>query len=149
MAWMILKWSTFKIISSDPDLHPRWPPSADRSILEKIVRRLYCTLLYRLYDVLYVIILLYSILYWCCLQLRKKKKKKIEAQVSLYRSLDKVLLRMSACRIHLSYYSNPILPYGSMLKLCLLMAAILDGGRGHRTQFWKYTTQEPSMPCLL
>jgi hypothetical protein len=21
------------------------------------------------------------------------------------------------------------------------MAAILDGGRGHRTQFWKYTTQ--------
>ena len=36
---------------------------------------------------------------------------------------------MSACRIHLSYYSNPILPYGSMLKLCLLMAAILDGGR--------------------
>jgi hypothetical protein len=32
-----------------------------------------------------------------------------------------------------------------MLKLCLLMAAILDGGRGHRTQFWKYTTQRPSM----
>jgi len=29
MAWMVLKWSTFKIISSDPDLHPRWPPSAD------------------------------------------------------------------------------------------------------------------------
>jgi hypothetical protein len=34
-----------------------------------------------------------------------------------------------------------------MLKLCLLMAAILDGGRGHRTQFWKYTIQGPSMPC--
>ena len=32
-------------------------------ILEKIVRRFNCTLLYRLYDVLYVIILLYSILY--------------------------------------------------------------------------------------
>jgi hypothetical protein len=29
MAWMVLKWSTFKIISSDPNLHPRWPPSAD------------------------------------------------------------------------------------------------------------------------
>jgi hypothetical protein len=29
IAWMILKWSTFKIMSSDPDLHPRWPPSAD------------------------------------------------------------------------------------------------------------------------
>jgi hypothetical protein len=29
MAWMVLKWSTFKLISSDPDLHPRWPPSAD------------------------------------------------------------------------------------------------------------------------
>ena len=28
-----------------------------------------------------------------------------------------------------------------MLKLCLLVAAILDGGSGHRTQFWKYTTQ--------
>jgi hypothetical protein len=28
-----------------------------------------------------------------------------------------------------------------MLKLCLLMAAILDGGRGHRTQFWKYTPE--------
>jgi hypothetical protein len=23
------KWSTFKIISSDSNLHPRWPPSAD------------------------------------------------------------------------------------------------------------------------
>ena len=62
---------------------------------------------------------------------------KLEAQVSLYRSPDinKSSLRMSACRIHLSYYSNPILPQGSMLKLCLLMAAILDGGRGHRTQY--------------
>jgi hypothetical protein len=29
MAWMVLKWSTFKIISSDPNCHPRWPPSAD------------------------------------------------------------------------------------------------------------------------
>jgi hypothetical protein len=29
MAWMVLKWSIFKIVSSDPDLHPRWPPSAD------------------------------------------------------------------------------------------------------------------------
>jgi predicted alpha/beta-fold hydrolase len=27
---MVLKWSTFKIISrDDPNLHPRWPPSAD------------------------------------------------------------------------------------------------------------------------
>jgi hypothetical protein len=26
---MVLKWSIFKIVSSDPDLHPRWPPSAD------------------------------------------------------------------------------------------------------------------------
>ena len=26
---MVLKWSTFKFISSDPNLHPRWPPSAD------------------------------------------------------------------------------------------------------------------------
>jgi hypothetical protein len=29
MAWMVFKWSMFKIVSSDPDLHPRWPPSAD------------------------------------------------------------------------------------------------------------------------
>jgi hypothetical protein len=29
MAWMVLKWLTFKIISSDPDPHPKWPPSAD------------------------------------------------------------------------------------------------------------------------
>jgi hypothetical protein len=29
MAWMVLKWSIFKIVSSDPDLHPRWLPSAD------------------------------------------------------------------------------------------------------------------------
>jgi hypothetical protein len=36
-----------------------------------------------------------------------------------------------------------------MLKLCLLMAAILDGGRGHRTLIYKYTTQGPSMPYLL
>jgi hypothetical protein len=26
MAWMVLKWSIFKIVSGDPDLHPRWPP---------------------------------------------------------------------------------------------------------------------------
>jgi hypothetical protein len=26
---MVPKWSTFKIISSDPKLHPRWPPSVD------------------------------------------------------------------------------------------------------------------------
>jgi hypothetical protein len=25
----LCRWSTFKIISSDPNLHPRWPPSAD------------------------------------------------------------------------------------------------------------------------
>jgi hypothetical protein len=29
MAWMVHKWSIFKIVSGDPDLHPRWPPSAD------------------------------------------------------------------------------------------------------------------------
>ena len=60
----------------------------------------------------------------------------LEAHMSLYRSPDiyQVLLRMSACRIRLSYYSNPIGFYG---------------GRGHRTQFRKYTTQVPSMPCLL
>jgi hypothetical protein len=29
MAWMVLRWSIFKIVSGDPDLHPRWPPSAD------------------------------------------------------------------------------------------------------------------------
>jgi hypothetical protein len=29
MAWTVLKWSIFKIVSGDPDLHPRWPPSAD------------------------------------------------------------------------------------------------------------------------
>jgi hypothetical protein len=25
MTWMVLKWSIFKIVSGDPDLHPRWP----------------------------------------------------------------------------------------------------------------------------
>jgi hypothetical protein len=29
MAWMVLKWSFFKIVSGYPELHPRWPPSAD------------------------------------------------------------------------------------------------------------------------
>jgi hypothetical protein len=29
MAWMVLRWSTFKFMSCDPDLHPRWPPSAN------------------------------------------------------------------------------------------------------------------------
>jgi hypothetical protein len=29
MAWMVLKWSIFKIVSVDPDLHPRWPTSAN------------------------------------------------------------------------------------------------------------------------
>ena len=27
MAWMVLRWSTFKIMCCDPDLHPRWLPS--------------------------------------------------------------------------------------------------------------------------
>jgi hypothetical protein len=34
-----------------------------------------------------------------------------------------------------SQYSKHVIDGPSMLKLCLLMAAILDGGRGHRTQF--------------
>jgi hypothetical protein len=25
MAWMVLRWSTFKIMSCNPNLHPRWP----------------------------------------------------------------------------------------------------------------------------
>ena len=29
MAWMVLKWPICKIVSDDPDLHPRRPPSAD------------------------------------------------------------------------------------------------------------------------
>ena len=29
MAWMGLKWSIFKIVSGDPDLGPKWSPSAD------------------------------------------------------------------------------------------------------------------------
>jgi hypothetical protein len=29
MAWMVLKWSIFKIVSGDPDLYPRWLPSKD------------------------------------------------------------------------------------------------------------------------
>ena len=29
------------------------------------------------------------------------------------------------------------------------MAATLDGGRGHRTQFWKYTTQGPFIPWCI
>jgi hypothetical protein len=28
-ADMILRWSTSKIVFSDPDLVPKWPPSAD------------------------------------------------------------------------------------------------------------------------
>jgi hypothetical protein len=31
MAWMVLKWSIFKIVSGDPDLHPRWPLSKTMS----------------------------------------------------------------------------------------------------------------------
>ena len=26
MAWMVLGWYTFKIVSDDHDLHPRWLP---------------------------------------------------------------------------------------------------------------------------
>jgi hypothetical protein len=29
MAWMVLKWSFFKIVSGDPDLHSKWSPSVD------------------------------------------------------------------------------------------------------------------------
>jgi hypothetical protein len=34
MAWMVLKWSIFKIVSGDPDFHPRWPPSADIVLIQ-------------------------------------------------------------------------------------------------------------------
>jgi hypothetical protein len=33
---MVLRWSTFKIMSCDPDLHPRWLPSAN--ILRKFFK---------------------------------------------------------------------------------------------------------------
>ena len=33
--------------------------------------------------------------------------------------------------------------------LFLAMAAILVGGQGRRTQFWKGTTQRPSLPSLV
>jgi len=29
MTLMVLRWSTFKIVTGDLDFHPRWPPSAD------------------------------------------------------------------------------------------------------------------------
>jgi hypothetical protein len=29
MAWMVLRWSTSKIVFSDPDLGSKWPPSAN------------------------------------------------------------------------------------------------------------------------
>jgi hypothetical protein len=29
MSSMVLRWSTAKIVFSDPDLGPKWPPSAD------------------------------------------------------------------------------------------------------------------------
>jgi hypothetical protein len=29
MSSMVLRWSTSKIVFSDPDLGPKWPPSAD------------------------------------------------------------------------------------------------------------------------
>jgi hypothetical protein len=29
MAWMVLRWSTAKIVFSDPDLGLKWLPSAD------------------------------------------------------------------------------------------------------------------------
>ena len=29
MAWMVFSWSTAKIVFNDPDLGPKWPPSAD------------------------------------------------------------------------------------------------------------------------
>jgi hypothetical protein len=57
---------------------------------------------YRLYDVLYVIILLYSILYWCILQLRKKKKKKkkknkkkIKKKRAKIKTIKKILIWLS------------------------------------------------------
>jgi hypothetical protein len=32
---MVLRWSTLKIMSCDPDLHPRWPSSADIVLTHK------------------------------------------------------------------------------------------------------------------
>jgi hypothetical protein len=34
MAWMVLKWSIFKIVSSDPDLHPTTQGSFQQSLVE-------------------------------------------------------------------------------------------------------------------
>jgi hypothetical protein len=36
MAWMVLRWSTFKIMSCDPDIHPRWPPSGSLDTILEI-----------------------------------------------------------------------------------------------------------------
>jgi hypothetical protein len=46
----------------------------------------------------------------------------------------------------------PLIPtsFGHLKKfLFLVTAAILNGGRGCRTQFWKGPTQEPSLPDLV
>jgi hypothetical protein len=43
---MVLRWSTFKIMSCDPNLHPRWQPSANIVLTKDPMGKLFKSLLF-------------------------------------------------------------------------------------------------------
>jgi hypothetical protein len=43
---MVLRWSTFKIVFSDPDLGSKWPPSADIVLTKDPMGKLFKSLLF-------------------------------------------------------------------------------------------------------
>ena len=45
MSSMVLRWSTSKIVFSDPDLGPKWPPSSDIVLTQDPMGKLFKSLL--------------------------------------------------------------------------------------------------------
>ena len=41
IAWMVLGWWTFKIVSGESDLGPRWPPSADIVLIWDLMGKIF------------------------------------------------------------------------------------------------------------
>jgi hypothetical protein len=157
---MVLKWSTFKIISSDPDLHQDHPCHVCFKLAYWFQRRRFLNI-FPIGSYVKTMSTDGGHLGWSFgsldIILKVDHLRTTWHGWSLSGQFSKLcpvtLTSIQDGHLQRTYCSFNIGPYGKkcfkILKLCLLMAAILDGGRGHRTQFWKYTTQEPPMPCLL
>jgi hypothetical protein len=115
---MVLGWYTFKIVSGDHDLHPRWLPWAD-IVLTYIVKP---------YGIWIVKLR--------CIRHADILRRAYLCQVSDTGSPEPLVLSTTTHWWKYNFFNN--FPIGPMLKLCPLTVTILDRDRGHWTQLWQF-----------